>query len=245
MEKKLFKNLFCLLLLFLLQSFIPNSSLAKKLLLDSLAGSWDNLDSYVTLGHCANAPYQYGVVACSPAQYANVRNARFEADGFVSATESALDLADSVKNEEIKPDDINKLFSAYNYSEAFLTAQLSVAMKNFYFGINPLRIQGQFQVHNPNLPFASVVYRQDLGFFLGAATSFSIGTLKTNLGAKGTYLFRKETMGEATLLDFASVHSRDIFNQQKKIKAAYADLGITTELPDIFSLSATLKDLGK
>ena len=222
---------------------ITSPALADAPLMDTLAGTWDDMESFITVGQCATAPGSAQLYNCNPAKLSEVKKGRLEAAGFISATDTVMAIADTLRKNEISSSDIDKLFSSYNYSELLISSHVSYVAPNFLMGVRPVRLSGQFQVHNPNLPFASLTYRDDLDVYGGTGFAFSVGELSVSVGAIGTVLYRKEVLSEASIADFVSKPSSELLTTQT-LDGAFADLGATVELPNTFTFSALFKDLG-
>jgi|GEM_PF-2251207 len=212
-------------------------------LLDSLAGTWNDLSDFVTLGQCASAPVWTAQYNCNPALSANISEDRFEAAGFLTATSSVIKLADTLRQNQINVNDVNTLFQSANYSDLIISAQIYYASKGIIFGVRPLRVQGQFQVHNPNLPLGSLTYRDEIDLFMGLSHSWAGENFSFNLGATGTVMTRKEVLAEATLLNFASAGPSSLLNTQR-MNGLFADLGMSFEMHNRFVVSAVARDLG-
>ena len=219
-------------------------SSASISLLDALSGSWTDLDSFVTLGLCAGVPGSSQMHLCSPAQIPFIRTGRFEAAGFLSATESVLTIADTLNNSEINSTAINQLFSKYNYSEFFVSGGMSYYSQYFSIGMRPVRMQGRFQLHNPNLPLGSLTYRDDKDLFVGTGVKFPVGPLMFSIGAEGTLVYRKEVLLEASLVDFAAKNANELLNRQT-LTGGFAHIGTHIELPNVFTFSALFSDIGE
>jgi hypothetical protein len=233
-------GLFALMLL----SAISRTAFADSSLLNDLAGSWNDLDTFVTMGACAAAPSSAGAYLCSPAQLPFVKTPRFEMAGFISATESSLNLADTLRKQEIDTTDINIIFNSYNYSEVLLSTRVSYVAPGVFFGIRPFKLQGQFQLHNPNLPLGSLTYRNDLEAFAEFGHAFKWGDFNFSLGGTGTIVKRTEVLSEATLIQFASEPPAELLQTQNRF-GLFADLAAYAELPGYFTTSIMVQDLGQ
>jgi hypothetical protein len=212
--------------------------------IDSLTGTWGSLDSYVTLGNCISAPAESGRI-CSPAQLGEGRKDRLEFSGFLSGTNSALDLSDAVKKERLNSATVEEFFSKYNYSEFLLFGNLQYVSTSsaFLVGVTPVKYQGQLELHNPNLPLVSFVVREDLQFFLGKAFSASSENWKFSAGGKATLLSRTERVVETTIVDIAARPTSDIVSK-RKLTGSFFDIGMSMEYRSVLKFSLTSEDLG-
>lgn len=151
-------------------------------------------------------------------------------------------MGDALKKEKVNAGDVRTLFDDYNYSDLAANVDLNYVSRNFLFGIKPMRYQGQFEIHNLNLPLASLTFRKDSDIHAG--TSFSMGEdLKWSLGAQGALLFREESIVEATLVDLASRPQKELVDTQK-LSGYFFDLGTSLEFRDAVSISVLGKDFG-
>lgn len=65
----------------------PRALADSTSLLDSLAGTWNDLDSFASMGQCILSPTDSLFYLCSPAHLTRVRKPRFEGRGMISATD--------------------------------------------------------------------------------------------------------------------------------------------------------------
>ncbi len=228
---------------FLLLILAPSCARGDASSLDSLAGAWNDLDGFASLGQCIASPKDSQYYQCSPAQLARVEKERFEGRGTVSATDSVLSIGDSLRNKEINSAQVNSLFRDYNYSDLLMTVDLSYIAHNFIFGIRPLRYQGQFEVHNPNLPLVSLAFREDQNVHAGYAKSFGNDHVRFSVGAIGSIVFREETLLEASLIDVASTPASQLLDRQR-LRGYFFDVGGMAEFNDLFIVSLLGQDLG-
>lgn len=228
---------FATLLGFTQTAFASNTNLSL------LTGSWNEFDGFVSLNQCATAPRNYSGSLCSPAQIPYISQGRLEVSGFLSATDSSLAILDTLRKNEINSSDVNKLFSKYNYSNFLVDARISYLSPFLYLGARPVRIQGEFEVHNPNLPLGSVTFRDDLEVFAGTGYSVESANWIFSGGTTATLLFRREGLAEASLIDFAARPSNELLATQS-IVGTFFDVGTRAELKDTFVISGLFKDLG-
>ena len=224
------------------------SAQADTSILNSLSGSWENLDSYITLNLCAAAPTlgakEAGVYQCSPSQLSLVSGNLFNASAFVSATDSVLNIADTLRKSEINSSDIKKLFSEFNYSEYLINTQVGYVGNGFTVGIRPLHWQGQFQFHNPNLPLGSLELRDDIEAFAGYGLGFEWESVHFGMGTQGTLVFREETLSEASLVDLAARSASELIEKQTQA-GGFLDIGVFAEKRGWVSASLLFKDIGQ
>lgn len=102
-------------------------------ILDNLAGTWNDLDSFASLGQCISSPTN-SPIQCSPAQLTRVEKGRFEGRGTISATDSVLAVSDSLRKNEISSTDIGTLFRDYNYTDLLMNVDLNYVTTNFSVG---------------------------------------------------------------------------------------------------------------
>lgn len=211
--------------------------------LDALAGSWNDLDSFATLGQCIASPSDSLYYLCSPAHLSRVKKPRFEGRGMVSATDSVLKIGDALRNENVNSQEVNLLFRDYNYSDLLVNVDLNYVAKNFLVGVRPVRYQGQFQIHNPNLPLASLSYRKDMDAHAGTGYVFGSADWSWSAGAMGTFLIRDDSLVEASLVELASRPGRDLVNTQK-LRGYFFDLGTSIEFRQFVTFSLLGRDFG-
>lgn len=210
--------------------------------LDALAGGWNDLDSFTTLGQCSAGPLGASY-RCSPALLSRATQPRFEGKGLISATDSVLSISDALRKESINSGDIEKLFKDYNYSDLIAEVDLSYFGPSLTVGLRPIRYQGQFQVHNPNLPLASLAYRKDLDIHAGTGYGWQLGRLNLSAGALVSVVRREETLVEATLLDLASRPAKELIDKQK-LTGYFFDFGANATWNEFLSASVLAKDFG-
>lgn len=210
---------------------------------DSLSSSWDEMALFATLGNCAAAPNWVELYECNPATLAYVSKGKFQASGFISATESVLNIADTLRRNEVHSDQISKLFASYNYSEFIVNSRVSYVDRHYTLGVRPVRMQGQFQIHNPNLPFASLLYRNDIVAFAGMGYSIRVGAVDISAGLVGSAVFRREILAETSLVDFASKPAKELLYDHR-MRGGFADFGSKVELENIFTASVSAHDIG-
>jgi hypothetical protein len=227
----------------------PPSALARNLF-DSLAMTWDNFDDFVTTGLCASAPTEAGLYGCNPAHLPEIKTGRFDAGVFLSATDSVISIVDTLntaQNSSNNPQGfstlLNTVFSNYNYSELIFSAKALYVDQYFSLGIHPKKISAQFEVHNPNLPLASISMRDETNINLALGYGFSLGSWKINAGTALTVTTQAETIAETTLLTFASV-PLDQIAQTQRMNGIFADFGFTAQSHGLFAVSALLRDIG-
>lgn len=216
---------------------------AEAPILDNLAGAWNDLDGFATVGQCISSPGNNPHLECSPAHLTRAEKGRFEGRGTISATDSVLAVSDRIRKKEINTSEVNDLFDKYNYTDLLVNVDLNYVTKGFLVGIRPVRYQGQFEVHNPNLPLVSLAFREDQDFHVGTALGFGSEKLRFTAGATGSLLLREESLVEATLVDLASRPPKDLLDTQK-MTGYFFDVGATAELRDTVIFSVLAKDLG-
>jgi len=229
-------------MIFLISTIL--STFAQGNGLDLLAGSWGGADSYITQNQCISAPNAISK-SCSPASQRGGGSTKLQFEGFVSATNSTLDLSDDVKSEKVKASDVQSFFEKYNYSEflAFGRLKLLSPKNGLTVGVNPYRYQGQLKLHNPNLPLVSLVVRQDLEFFSGYAHEISFSKFSLSAGAMGTLVRRQESLVESTILDIAARPISDIV-KKRRLKGSFFDLGFRGTFEETYSIAVLSEDLG-
>lgn len=220
----------------------PQAARAEAAILDNLAGAWNDLDGFASVGQCISSPANSAHV-CSPTHLARSQKGRFEGRGTISATDSVLAVSDRIRKNEISSADVNALFSEYNYTDLLLNVDLNYVTKGFLVGIRPVRYQGQFEVHNPNLPLVSLAFREDQDIHAGTAVAFGGDLFRFTAGATGSLLFREETLVEASLVDLASRPARDLLDKQK-MTGYFFDIGATAEIRESVMFSVLAKDVG-
>ncbi len=211
---------------------------------DSISGNWDSFDEYVSFGQCSFAPSYAQMPFCNPARLQFVKNGTLEYSGILSATESVLSLSQGLMSGDLNSDFITDAFDDYNYSEALISARINYTFRNLTLGIRPVRLYGQFQLHNPNLPMGSMLYRDDLNVFMGAGFGFKFHDLSVSAGATGTILRREEYIAETTLVNFSSQLPSDFLFEQKR-NGVFGDAGVFAEMDGIISGSFLIKDFGR
>jgi hypothetical protein len=216
---------------------------AASPVLDDLAGTWNDLDSFASIGQCIAGPSENTNLLCSPTQLNGVKRGRFEGRGTISATDSVLDVADRLRKEEITASDVNSLFQDYNYSDVLLNVDLDYVGPNFLLGVKPVRYQGQFEVHNPNLPLASLAFRDDRDFHAAVSHGFGGDILRWRVGASAAMLFRNESLVEATVIDLATTTTNGLIDHQK-LTGVFGDLGTSLEFRQMIQAAVLMKDLG-
>lgn len=211
---------------------------------DAFAGRWDSLESYASLNQCSLAPAFAELYFCSPAQLGGLKRAHFESRNFVVATESMLKLADELKGKKIDGEVIDGLFKKYNYSDALISTRIGFARDGLLVGVMPIVAQAQFIIQNPSLPFGSLTFRQDLGFFAGYGRRFELGTDWTlSAGAIGTFLKRSEILAEATVVELLADTSGDLTEKHSKT-GFFVDAGLQISHDDEFMVGVQAWDLG-
>jgi hypothetical protein len=229
--------------LLLLFALTPMEAEAALPLLDNLAGAWNDLDGFASLGQCIAGPPGVGTLLCSPAQLTSVGKGRFEGRGTISATDSVLDVSDKLRRDEISSNDINTLFQDYNYTDALVNVDLNYVGHDFLLGVKPVRYQGQFEVHNPALPYVSLTFRDDRDFHAGTAYELGGDILKLRAGLLAALLVREETMVEGTVVDLASRPPKELLDKQK-LTGVFVDLGASLDYRGIVELAVLGKDYG-
>ncbi len=215
---------------------------AEAPILENLAGAWNDLDGFASLGQCISSPVNSQFI-CSPAQLSRVEKGRFEGRGTISATDSVLKVSDALRRNDVSSTDVSALFQEYNYTDLLVTVDLNYIGQNFMVGIRPVRYQGQFEVHNPNLPFVSLAARDDQDFHVGYGRSFGGDKFRWSAGATGSFLLREEILVEATLVDLAARPATDLVDRQK-LRGYFFDVGTSFEFNNFVNFAVLGKDMG-
>ena len=161
----------------------------------------------------------------------------------VSATDSVLTIADTVKKGDLNYQDVSDLFKKYNYSDVIVNSELNYVGKGVRFGVRPVRYQGQFFVHNPNLPLVSLAVREDVDVLFGLSKAFEFDSVRFTIGATADLLFRKDNLAEASLVDLAIKPAKELLDRQN-MTGYFFDIGTELDIGNFFTISTLTKDLG-
>ncbi|MBS1985504.1 MAG: hypothetical protein JST16_15165 [Bdellovibrionales bacterium] len=217
---------------------------ASPSLIDSFSGRFDDFENFSSFGLCGLAPASAQLPYCSPDQLAQFRRTDFEMSGFLVATESTLDLTDAIRNRKLDASILDDVFKKYNYSDVLVATRASLAINHWLVGLVPFRRNGLFQVQNPSLPFASLVYREDLSLFVGYGYHWNLGDrLALDTGLRLNYLKRTQLIAEATVVDIVSKPGSEIF-QKSSLAGVFADSAVSLRYGDEAVLHVQAWDLG-
>jgi hypothetical protein len=239
MGKKLF-----ILILFLM---IPLPVYALGTLIDSLSMTWDHFDSFVMLGQCGTVAPDFQTFPChsSSAVRSSIesKSSRIQTGVFLTATDTIFNLVSALQNAQPSSSFLQQIFSQYNYSQFIFNSEIFYADTYFTLGVRPKKITGSLQTHNPNLPLASVVLRDETDVYSSLGFNFNIGALEFSFGGTLTVLTRSESLAEATLLDIAASDLTQLV-QTQRMNGIFSEFGINSLLKGVFSISGLVQDMG-
>jgi hypothetical protein len=211
--------------------------------LDLLSLTTLQADNFVTWTGCSSLPSMATSTDCNPAALARRTQGRFGASGFLSVSDTGLSIVEELRDNTITYDRLQRFFSTHNYSETIINTQIEYEARYWRVGARPKRMVATFEIHNPNLPFVSISYRDETHLFASGAYSLEFGKLSIQAGMNTTLLYREEYGAETTLADFAVRSPTEIVRREGR-PGFFADIGARLEWDSWAVLSVVLNDLG-
>jgi hypothetical protein len=186
------------------------ASKAHAVSLDRLSTAWNSLGELNTLGLCQWNSSQF----CK--SNSQSKGNSLSGGVLLSATESVLDITNSMQKKTIDSGEVNKLFEKGNYSDLLLAVDLNVKAKSFTLGIKPIRYSGSFQLHNPNLPYVSLIFRDDTIFYFELEKNIEWKNFEIQLQSHSDFQSRESTLVECSTTELASRPAKDLLQSSKE-----------------------------
>lgn len=200
----------------------------------------ESLVEYASVGLCHAEPREGHVFQCTGP---SSKPTSFRAASFVAASELVLEVADDFRKKSISPSKIRNLVRDSEFAEFVANVRLNYANSYFSLGLIPKQYSGQFTLHNPNLPLASLVFRDDSKATVGVGAQFVEDNFQFAFGARTTSILRKELTAETTLAEIAAKRFNEI-SRTEKMLGSFTDVSAQVVVYDVALLGLSLKDLG-
>lgn len=208
-----------------------------------LAPTWTSIYDYSSVGGCASAPLSLGLSECNPARRTKLKETNGEIALFAAASDLVLDISKDFKQNKIDPKMLDLIVHSSGFKEVIAVPRVDFHTLYGSLSLIPYKAYGQYQMHNPNLPFASMRLQEDTVVQGSTGLAFELPDSVLSLGVRGSILHRKRTSLELSVAEILSKNN-DEFIIKETLDGMFADAGVTFEWNQMLNVSVVVQDIG-